>query len=101
LVARWGGEEFVIAFPDTSRDVAAGVLQRVQAELSRVVAAGGIPGFTASFGVCDRFDGDDLSALVEAADRALLLAKELGRDRVVVAGHGTTEVTSEAADLAR
>jgi diguanylate cyclase (GGDEF)-like protein len=86
LVARWGGEEFVLAFPDTPREVAAMVLERVRAELARVVAAGGIPPFTVSFGVSDRFDGDDLEALVTAADRALLRAKALGRDRIVVSG---------------
>jgi diguanylate cyclase (GGDEF)-like protein len=86
LVARWGGEEFVVVFPDTTREAAAHALERVQSELARVVAAGGIPPFTVSFGVSDRFDGDELEPLVAAADRALLQAKELGRNRVVVSG---------------
>jgi diguanylate cyclase (GGDEF)-like protein len=84
--ARWGGEEFVVVFPETTRDQASLVLDRVRGELARVVAAGGIPAFTVSFGVSDGFDGDDLETLVAAADRALLQAKDAGRDRVVVSG---------------
>ena len=73
-------------FPDTTREAAAHALERVQSELARVVAAGGIPAFTVSFGVSDRYDGDELETLVTAADRALLQAKEQGRNRVVISG---------------
>jgi diguanylate cyclase (GGDEF)-like protein len=85
LVARWGGEEFVVVFPDTALEEAVQALERVRSELARVVAAGGVPPFTVSFGVADLFDGDDVPALVAAADRALLAAKQAGRDRVVSA----------------
>jgi diguanylate cyclase (GGDEF)-like protein len=101
LVARWGGEEFVVAFPDTPRHTAAEILDRVRRELARVVSTGGIPSFTVSFGVSDGFDGDDLSSLVDAADRALLRAKTEGRDRVVVSGEGPVPAPSGAADPAR
>jgi diguanylate cyclase (GGDEF)-like protein len=83
LVARWGGEEFVVVFPDASLEVGVEVLERVRRELARVVAAGGVPPFTVSFGVGDLADGEDVESLVAAADRALLVAKQRGRDRVV------------------
>jgi diguanylate cyclase (GGDEF)-like protein len=83
LVARWGGEEFVVVFPETSLAEAVQALERVRAELAHVVAAGGVPPFTVSFGVADLMDGDDIPMLLAAADRALLEAKQAGRDRVV------------------
>jgi diguanylate cyclase len=58
-------------------------LERVRTELAHVVAAGGVPPFTVSFGVADLIDGDDVPTLVAAADRALLEAKQAGRDRIV------------------
>jgi diguanylate cyclase (GGDEF)-like protein len=85
LIARWGGEEFVAAFPNTDKAKAADVLTRVQSKLAAVVAQGAVAPFTASFGVADNHDGDDLHALVTVADQALMTAKRDGRNRVVVA----------------
>jgi hypothetical protein len=42
--------------------------------------------FPASFGVADTSAGATLDEIIQAADGALLRAKQLGRDRVVVAG---------------
>jgi diguanylate cyclase (GGDEF)-like protein len=83
LIARWGGEEFVVAFPDTTVESAIGVLERLQQSLAALVSAGVVPAFTVSFGVADRYDGDDLEAIVAAADAALLQAKAAGRNCIV------------------
>lgn len=85
LVCRWGGEEFVVAFADLDAATAASVLERLRAELAVLSAGGTVPGFTVSFGVADRDDGDTLDGLIHAADRALLTAKRNGRDAVVLA----------------
>lgn len=84
LVCRYGGEEFVVAFPGLSVDAATGALGRVQEHLILALAAGSVPPFTASFGVADAGYGDTLEDLCKAADIALFQAKREGRNRVVV-----------------
>ena len=95
IVARWGGEEFVVAFPDATDDVAAMVLERVRGELAAVVARGSVPPFTVSFGVSEGSE-PDLVSQIASADRALLAAKQAGRDRVVRARDLGSELVTDA-----
>ena len=88
MVARVGGEEFVVLLPGTEEEGAARVAERVRA----AVAATGITHeearlgrVTVSIGVATRRpcgDASERSTLVDAADRALYLAKESGRNLV-------------------
>lgn len=86
LVARWGGEEFVVVLPSATAREAVAAMERVRETLALALAAGSVPPFTVSFGVCDSGDAVGLEDLVSTADRALLAAKRAGRNRVVVAG---------------
>jgi diguanylate cyclase (GGDEF)-like protein len=87
LVARFGGEEFMVVLPSTDRTIARQVAQRILAALAGVdhcAEAGGIH-ITASIGVAtytskQRFPST--LALLEAADHALYAAKLCGRNRV-------------------
>lgn len=90
LVARYGGEEFVVVFPGTSKENAV----RLCRSLNELVKEQRFPyeeqqpngNLTISFGVaCFPEDATDPEGLVQKADRALYLAKEAGRDRVVEA----------------
>lgn len=85
LVARWGGEEFLILFPGLGAGAAVDVLERLRTNLAIEQAGGAVPPFTVSFGVCDDSYGTELDGLLARADAALLGAKQAGRDRVVVA----------------
>jgi diguanylate cyclase (GGDEF)-like protein len=89
VVARWGGEEFCIVFPDTDVAGAATALATLGARLRVLeVEWGGIPigGFTFSAALAAYGPhGRTLAELVGAADRALYVAKGAGRDRVLVA----------------
>jgi diguanylate cyclase (GGDEF)-like protein len=87
LVARWGGEEFVIALPELDRFQAITVLDRVRHDLA-VAHPGETPRFTASFGVADSGQSDKLEGLLKIADQGLYAAKQAGRDRASV---GETE----------
>jgi len=84
LLARFGGEEFVILLPDTNATNACVVAERIR----RDVAARNnraLPPFTVSLGVTATGDGDDwadLDALIAGADAALYRAKQGGRNRV-------------------
>lgn len=89
---RYGGEEFaVIATETTTRDafeVGARVRERFR-ERSRSVPAGGVRTVSVGIGGTDVIDGViDGDKLKAAADTALYLAKESGRDRVVLYRRG-------------
>jgi diguanylate cyclase (GGDEF)-like protein len=83
FVSRLGGEEFVILTPDTGREGAANLAEKLRDAISRAEIAGVEESVTASFGIAvmpdDAGTGEQL---LRHADRALYLAKELGRNRV-------------------
>jgi diguanylate cyclase (GGDEF)-like protein len=90
VVARWGGEEFVVGM--YGMDKSDGVQRLAEAlEVLReepFVAPDGEPfRVTFSAGVAEfDTDGRDLQSLYRAADAAMYAAKEAGRDRVLPAG---------------
>ncbi|MBX3622755.1 MAG: diguanylate cyclase [Rhizobacter sp.] len=88
LVARFGGEEFALLLPHTTREEAAAVAARCLAAVDAQGLAnpGAPPGspVTVSIGLgMARFaEGAEASSLVREADQALYRAKSLGRHRV-------------------
>ncbi|ANL65364.1 response regulator PleD [Rhizobium phaseoli] len=90
LACRYGGEEFVVAMPDTSPEVAAAVAERLRAAVESapfmLKHAGQALNVTASFGIASRM-GSVLTPdqLMKQADLALYEAKNTGRNRVVAA----------------
>lgn len=83
LVGRWGGEEFVVVLPGSTDDKAIRVIERIRGRLQEILALGAVPSFTVSFGVCDSQNTDSFSDVINAADAALLRAKNEGRDRII------------------
>ena len=85
VIARWGGEEFVIVLPskDDATAIALAEELRVAIAAIRLTGPGGQIGLTASFGVAiDR--GGSAEDLLRRADAALYAAKRGGRNRVVM-----------------
>jgi diguanylate cyclase (GGDEF)-like protein/PAS domain S-box-containing protein len=82
-VARWGGEEFLIALPDADADGAVEVMDRIRAHLARTLDGGQVR-FTASFGVTDSTAASSLQELIQLADVGLYQSKAAGRDRTSV-----------------
>ena len=86
-VGRYGGEEFMLLLPGTALDSAVTFAERVRKEVEghTFTFEGGSLNRTASFGVSavphPRIR--DCEALVRAADDALYVAKETGRNRVI------------------
>jgi diguanylate cyclase (GGDEF)-like protein/PAS domain S-box-containing protein len=83
LIARWGGEEFVIVLPQLDRFQAVIVLDRIRRTLARA-HPGETPRFTASFGVTDSTQADNVEQLMAIADQGLYAAKQAGRDRTTI-----------------
>ena len=93
FVARYGGEEFVVLCADCTCDAAARRAEELRADLERTPqpALSGNP-LTASFGVTQLQAGDTPETMLRRADRALLQAKESGRNMVVQLGTGDIEL---------
>jgi diguanylate cyclase (GGDEF)-like protein len=85
FVGRYGGEEFVMLLPDTGREAAVGVCERMRAAISEIGLLDGDRIVSASFGVAVfPEDAPDAARLIRNADRALYRAKANGRNRVEV-----------------
>jgi diguanylate cyclase (GGDEF)-like protein len=100
LMCRHGGEEFAIAFPACKATQANIALDAVRSRLDAAIITSGLPKFTASFGVTDAHEHEDLPSTLGRADNALLEAKLHGRDRVVVYNQGDLLVPSDSPDPA-
>lgn len=82
VLARFGGEEFVIILPRASHEESLSIAKKLQEHVASL-SFEGCPKITCSFGV-DSFDGtQDKRTLLLSADKALYRAKEDGRNRVV------------------
>ena len=83
VVARMGGEEFVVILPDSEKHNGRDVLERVRRELNANLRGEPLPMFTFSAGVADTNEIRDWGLLLRLADQRLLAAKRAGRDRVL------------------
>jgi diguanylate cyclase (GGDEF)-like protein len=84
--ARWGGEEFLLLWPDTSLAAAEHRANRIR-ELfaTKQLVPDGPAQVTVSIGIAEYTGLDSVDACLIRADRALYKAKQDGRNRVVVA----------------
>jgi diguanylate cyclase (GGDEF)-like protein/PAS domain S-box-containing protein len=88
IVARFGGEEFVIVLPHTNLKLSQHMAERVRAEMAAMqVELDGASSFsiTVSIGVAAfPQHGSTVESLINTADKRLYIAKEGGRNRVSV-----------------
>lgn len=89
LVARYGGEEFAILCADCDNATAANRAEAMRKKLTETshkqLANHKV---TASFGVTELQPGDTPESMLRRSDRALLQAKDQGRNQVVQLGDG-------------
>lgn len=88
VVARLGGEEFVVLLPGIGMADAQGVLEQLRDELRALRLPGGEGDLTLSVGLAAASPAHPYltaQALLQAADEALYIAKHAGRDRLSLA----------------
>ena len=87
VIARFGGEEFLILLPETTVEAASQTMTRLQRELTKhfFLHENEKVLITFSAGVALRQPNEDQAALVKRADQAMYEAKKTGKNRVVVA----------------
>ena len=89
VLARWGGEEFVLLLCDTPASDAVTLMERLRQAVQAMqvpVPQGGQPiTVTVSIGLARHTPADPLAGTLERADQALYAAKAGGRNRVVPA----------------
>ena len=83
ILARWGGEEFLVLLPETSMAGATLIAERIRQQVSQIKLPKIPEGLTISIGLCEAKPGMELKAATSLADQALYQAKTDGRNRVV------------------
>jgi diguanylate cyclase (GGDEF)-like protein len=87
LIGRYGGEELIILLPETERETARQVAERLRSSVGEapIKTSSGEVNLTVSIGLAakDQFTGD-LETLIARADQAMYIAKHKGRNCVAM-----------------
>ncbi|MFQ5760544.1 MAG: diguanylate cyclase [Acidiferrobacterales bacterium] len=87
IATRYGGEEFIVILPETSKEDARAVAEKIRETIAGTTIEGAPKKVTISAGVATLGqDGNNTAELIGRADQAVYQAKRDGRDRVCVAG---------------
>lgn len=85
IFARWGGEEFMLLFPNTSIYNALESSNRIRREIEEKTYVDNT-NITCSVGLAQLSKDDDITNLINKADKALYNAKSKGKNKAVVYG---------------
>lgn len=85
VLARYGGDEFVVLMPETKADNAVSLLDRLRAKVQQIKLRENLP-MTISCGIAESLPGDNesISEVMRRADLALYEAKNAGRNCVKI-----------------
>jgi diguanylate cyclase (GGDEF)-like protein len=85
-LGRYGGDEFLIIFPQTAIGIAGVIVERLNQAVSNLNLSGRSQPLTLSIGLTEAVPDDDAVTLIARADKALYQAKSDGRNcrRVVM-----------------
>lgn len=85
FVSRWGGEEFLLIFPNLNGDEAGTALEILRQRIRELSFNGGSETFTISltYGLVEYDFHSDITTLLKEADEKLYIGKESGRDRII------------------
>lgn len=80
IVARWGGEEFILLLPQSNLDGARTVTEKIRTEIAARPFASG--SHTVSLGIAIHEQNEPLEMTINRADHAMYQAKQNGKNRV-------------------
>ena len=88
VVARWGGEEFIVRLDAVDRDAAIEAVERIREAISSGPPAEGLdlPPISVTIGLAQQAPGEASMTTIHRADTRLLLGKQQGKNRVVAEG---------------
>jgi diguanylate cyclase (GGDEF)-like protein len=81
ILARWGGEEFMLLTPNCDMDSACLLAERLRLMIERFDFKN-VGSVTCSFGIAEFRPDENAADLLKRADQTLYRAKELGRNRI-------------------
>jgi len=87
MVARWGGEEFIVMLPNTNLESAVKVAEKLRKLIERAkikLPSGEVINITVSAGVSSFKGQRSLDEIIKEADIALYAAKNGGKNRVEI-----------------
>jgi diguanylate cyclase (GGDEF)-like protein len=87
LIGRYGGEELIILLPETNRELAVQVAERLRSSIAAtpIKVQDQQIALTVSIGVATKDEHTlDLETLIARADQAMYIAKHKGRNRVAI-----------------
>ena len=99
LIARWGGDEFIMMLPGTSAKEATVFGERLRHRLEEITFPDSIIRVTASFGVSAYQPGDTIDSFIKRADQALYEAKKLGKNQFIIREDKPEKTEEEARKL--
>ncbi|MGA9756677.1 MAG: GGDEF domain-containing protein [Desulfobaccales bacterium] len=99
LIARWGGEEFIMMLPGISAKEATLLGERLRRRLEEITFPDCGARLTASFGVAAYQPGETSISFIERADQALYEAKRLGKNQVIILEDEAKQVEEEKEKL--
>lgn len=86
ILARFGGEEFILALHDTDSETALLIIERIRIKIQNYnwEKLGIGLKISMSFGICTKKNPTDYKAMLQIADEKLYLAKTSGRNKTVI-----------------
>jgi diguanylate cyclase (GGDEF)-like protein len=83
LIARWGGEEFLIVIKNISEEMALEKAELLRRKITEYHFTQ-VKKLSASFGMAYLHKNDDIHTLLQRADKALYKAKNNGKNKVIL-----------------
>jgi len=98
LVARWGGEEFILFFAEVGVDDAELIAERVRQAVAEVSLPSelGARRVSITVGIAERLADESLDRSIDRADQGLYSGKQAGKNRVVRAACACRESRSSS-----
>ena len=101
VLARWGGEEFLLLLPHTTEDTALHVLERMKKQLQTITVSPQVADLRISFsgGLTTLRPEEEMAEAVKRADLAMFQAKSGGRNAIRAYRDSQTSSTMAETDL--